>query len=133
MVRGGSAPLFKMSVSTLNEPVVAKQKGSLCNIKDRPLKWEHLNNFLSFIRPWVQLIRWSRTATKYSNRGVGSAQMQDSYGAFVLSYICSRNPIGTAISSVDSHFSNTVHEVRKIYGSVGEPLAPSCTCDLVLR
>jgi hypothetical protein len=59
--------------------------------------------------------------------------MQNFYGAFVFSYICIRDPISIPISSVDSHFSNTVHEVRKIHGSDGEPLAPSGTRDLVLR
>jgi hypothetical protein len=59
--------------------------------------------------------------------------MQDFCGAFVYSFICIRDPISTAIPSVDSHFSNTVHEVRKIHGSDGESLAPSCTRDLVLR
>jgi hypothetical protein len=45
--------------------------------------------------------------------------MQNSYGAFVFSYICNRDPNSIPISSVDSHFSDTVHEVRKIHGSDG--------------
>jgi hypothetical protein len=59
--------------------------------------------------------------------------MQNSNGAFVFSYICIRDPISIPIASVDSHFSSTVHEIRKIHGGDGEPLAPSGTRDLILH